>query len=213
LPEQTDRPTVFVVDDDASMRSSLTRLLRSADLAVETYASAREFLDSDAWDRRPGCLVLDVRMPGLDGLALQEELLSRDEALPIIFITGHGDIPMAVDTMKKGAIEFLPKPFDDEQLLQAVRDGLQKDAQARAVFAERTGILKRLESLTPREYEVLTYILTGMLNKQIAGALAITEKTVIVHRGRVLRKMGVTSVAELVQLAAKAGVRAAKATP
>lgn len=208
-----DRPTVFVVDDDASMRSSLARLLRSADYAVETYASADEFLASNARDRRPACLVLDVRMPGLDGLSLQEELLSQEDSLPIIFITGHGDIPMAVDTMKKGAVEFLPKPFDDEELLQAVRDGLRKDAQARAVFAERAAIRKRLESLTPREHEVLTYVITGLLNKQIAGALGITEKTVIVHRGRVLHKMGVTSVAELVQLAAKAGVQAADATP
>jgi FixJ family two-component response regulator len=213
VPEQREPPTVFVVDDDASMRSSLARLLRSADLAVETYASADEFLASDAWGRRPGCLVLDVRMPGLDGLALQEELLSRDDTLPIIFITGHGDIPMAVDTMKKGAIEFLPKPFDDEELLRAVRNGLEMNARARTAFAERAAILKRLESLTPREYEVLTWVITGMLNKQIAGVLGITEKTVIVHRGRVLQKMAVTSVAELVQLAAKAGVQAAEVTP
>ena len=213
MPEQQERPTVFVVDDDPSMRSALARLLRSADFAVETYASADEFLASDARDQGPGCLVLDVRMPGLDGLALQEALLSRDEAPPIIFITGHGDIPMAVDTMKKGAIEFLPKPFDDEQLLQAVRDGLEQDARARALFAERAAILKRVESLTPREREVMTYVITGLLNKQIAGALGITEKTVIVHRGRVLQKMGVTSVAELVRLAAKAGVQAAPVAP
>jgi FixJ family two-component response regulator len=200
-------PIVFVIDDDPSVRRSLARLFRSAGYAVETYPSAVEFLQSESGPPRPGCIVLDIRMPELDGLDLQEELAGRDYALPIVFITGHGDIPTAVIAMKKGAVDFLSKPFDDEELLRAVQSALARESDARAAFEEEQAIRQRLQSLTPREYEVLTYLLTGMLNKQIAGALNITEKTVIVHRGRVLRKMGVASVAELVQLASTAGVR------
>jgi FixJ family two-component response regulator len=152
-------------------------------------------------------MVLDIRMPGLDGFDLQEELASRDEVLPIVFITGHGNASTTVRAMKKGAVDFLDKPFDDDELLQAVRNALAKYITGRAAYEEETAIRKRLQTLTPREYEVLTYLLTGMLNKQIAGLLNITEKTIIVHRGRVMRKMGVTSVAELVQRAAVAGVQ------
>ena len=202
-------PTVFVVDDDPSVRRSLARLLRSAGYAVETHASAVEFLRSECGPPRPGCIVLDIRMPELDGLDLQEELVARDYALPIVFITGHGDIPTAVGAMKKGAVDFLSKPFDDDELLRAVQRALVRESNARAAFEEEQAARQRLQSLTPREYEVLTYLLTGMLNKQIAGALNISEKTVIVHRGRVLRKMGVSSVAELVRLATSAGVRPA----
>jgi FixJ family two-component response regulator len=202
--------TVFVVDDDASMRKSLSRLLRSAGHKVEAFASAREFLASEFQRQGPSCIVLDVRMPGLDGLDLQEELLSRDYALPIVFITGHGDVPSSVSAMKRGAVDFLEKPCDDAELLRAVTVALQKDSQARARLLEIEDIGRRLATLTPREREVLTYVISGMLNKQIAYALNITEKTVIVHRGRVLEKMAVGSVAELVQLSAKAGIQPAK---
>ena len=149
-------------------------------------------------------------MPGIDGLDLQEELVLRDYTLPIVFITGHGDIPTSVNAMKKGAVDFLCKPFDDEELLRAVQESHAKDSKARAGREELANIRQRLNSLTPREHEVLTYVITGMLNKQIAYALEITEKTVIVHRGRVLHKMGVSSVAELVQLSAKAGIQPAE---
>jgi FixJ family two-component response regulator len=210
VPEE--RATVFVVDDDASIRKSLARLLRSAGYEVVTFDSARNFLASESEVRGPACIVLDVRMPGLDGLDLQEELVSRDYALPIVFITGHGDIPTSVGAMKKGAVDFLCKPFDDDELLRAVRDAHAKDSEVRAERFEIESIRQRLEALTPREYEVLTYVITGMLNKQIAYALDITEKTVIVHRGRVLQKTKVSSVAELVQLAAKAGIQPADRT-
>jgi FixJ family two-component response regulator len=205
-----EQATVFVVDDDASMRKSLSRLLRSAGHTVETFASAREFLASEFQRQDPSCIVLDMRMPGLDGLDLQEELLSRDYALPIVFITGHGDVPSSVSAMKKGAVDFLEKPCDDAELLRAVKVALQKDSQARARLMEIEDIRQRLATLTPREREVLTYVISGMLNKQIAYALNITEKTVIVHRGRVMEKMAVGSVAELVQLSSKAGIQPAK---
>jgi FixJ family two-component response regulator len=205
--------SVFVVDDDPSVRKSLARLLRSAGYAVETFASAREFLESESEKPGPTCIVLDVKMPELDGLDLQKELLSRDYTLPIVFITGQGDVPTSVSAMKKGAVDFLCKPFDEGELLQAVRDAHLKDRRAREALAELKSIEQRFESLTPREQEVLTYIITGMLNKQIAYALEITEKTVIVHRGRVMQKMGVGSVAELVQIASKAGIQPAEGLP
>jgi FixJ family two-component response regulator len=205
MPEA--QATVFVVDDDASMRKSLARLLRSAGYAVEAFASAQEFLASAPEGEGPSCIVLDIRMPGLDGLDLQEELVSRDYAMPIVFITGHGDVPSSVSAMKKGAVDFLEKPFDDSELLRAVSVAHRKDSEERTHLLERKDIERRLEMLTPREQEVLTYVISGMLNKQIAYALNITEKTVIVHRGRVMEKMAVGSVAELVQLSAKAGIQ------
>ena len=205
-----EQPTVFVVDDDASIRKSLARLLRSAGYLVETFASAREFLASEPEGQGPSCMVLDIRMRGLDGLDLQEELVRRDYSLPIVFITGHGDVPSSVSAMKKGAVDFLEKPFDDNELLQAVAVAHQKDSRARTRLMELEEIGRRLETLTPREKEVLTYVISGMLNKQVAYALNITEKTVIVHRGRVMEKMGVGSVAELVQLSTKAGIQPAK---
>jgi FixJ family two-component response regulator len=207
MPEEP--ATVFVVDDDASIRKSLARLLRSAGYGVKTYASAREFLQSESEPQGPSCIVLDVRMPGLDGLDLQKELVSRVYTSPIVFITGHGDVPTSVNAMKKGAVDFLCKPFDDDELLRAVREAHTKDSKARAARVELEKIRQRLSSLTPREHEVLTYVISGMLNKQIAFALEITEKTVIVHRGRVLQKMGVSSVAELVQLSTKVGIQPA----
>lgn len=199
------QPTVFIIDDDASVRTSLERLLRSAGFDVETFASAELFLGREHYDGI-GCIVLDVRMPGISGIDLQDELSKADYSMPIVFITGHGNIPMGVQAMKKGAVNFLAKPFDDEELLQAVREAIEKDTQARAEHAEVHDIRERLELLTPRELEILRYVITGMLNKQIAYELSIAEKTVKVHRGRIMEKLGVGSVADLVRLAEKAGI-------
>jgi FixJ family two-component response regulator len=196
---------VFVVDDDAAVRRGVSRLLRSANLEAETFASAREFLKRERFDG-PACLVLDVMLPEMDGLNLQQELHTRGLAFPIIFITGQGDIPMSVQAMKAGAADFLPKPFDEASLLAAVRRALEKDEESYRDRSELDGIKERIAGLTPREYEIFTYVITGLLNKQIASELGIAEKTVKVHRGRVTRKMGVVSVAELVRLAEKAGI-------
>ena len=202
------RPTIFVVDDDPSVLKSLARLLRSLGFDVETFASAELFLARKHYDGI-GCIVLDVRMPGLSGMDLQDELSQADHSMPIIFITGHGNIPMSVQAMKKGAVNFLAKPFDDDELLQGVRDALEKDRKAKAERAEVHDALRCIEQLTPREQEVLRYVITGMLNKQIASKLGIAEKTVKVHRGRIMEKLCVESVADLVRLAEKAGIEPA----
>ena len=200
-----EAPTVFVVDDDASVRRALQRLMASVKLRVETFASAREFLGCQP-ARGPACLVLDVRMPGLSGLDLQHELSRADQALPIIFITGHGDIPMSVRAMKAGAVDFLQKPFNDRELFDAVYQALARNRRARREQAELAEIQRRLGTLTRREYEVLTWVITGMLNKQIAAALGVAEKTITVHRARVMQKLHIVSVAALVRLAEKAGI-------
>ena len=200
-------PTVFVVDDNPSIRESLSLLLSSAGYSVNTFASAKEFLESEHSTSGPACLVLDVKMPGISGLDLQKELTSRNYAIPVIFITGHGDIPMSVQAMKKGAVDFLSKPFDDGQLLDAVKVALLKDSQARSDLNEQKHIMQRLDSLTTRENEILTYLITGMLNKQIAYELKISERTVKAHRKQVFDKMGVNSMAELVRLTEKVGVK------
>jgi two-component system response regulator FixJ len=206
----TDRtPTVFIVDDDASVRKSLTRLLDSLGFAAETFASAEEFLRRERYEGI-GCLVLDVRMPGLSGVDLQEELNKADYTLPIIFITGHGDIPMSVRAMKKGAVDFLPKPFDEKELMDALKRAVEKDRTAKADRAARRGILEQVGQLTPREYEILQHLITGMLNKQIAFKLGIAEKTVKIHRARVFEKLNAYSVAELVRMAEKAGIKSAE---
>ena len=202
-------PIVFVVDDDPSIRGSLSLLLSSAGYGVKTFASAKEFLESERGTAGPSCLVLDVKMPGLSGLDLQEELRSRNYAIPLIFMTGHGDIPMSVQAMKKGAVDFLSKPFDDGQLLDAVKEALLKDSQARADLNEQKHIMQRLDSLTTREHEILTYLITGMLNKQIADELKISERTVKAHRKQVFDKMSVNSIVELVRLSEKVGVKPA----
>ncbi len=193
-------PVVYVVDDDKSIRKSLARLIGSTGLAVETFGSAREYLASEPVDR-PGCLVLDLKMPGLTGLELQEELTARHRAIPIIFITGQGSISSSVKAMKAGAIDFLEKPFDDTTLLQAINQAIEKDLQNRQRSSEVGAIKKRVEDLTPREREVFTLVVTGLLNKQIAYQLGITEKTVKVHRARIMQKMEATSLAHLVHLA------------
>jgi len=201
--------TVYIVDDDPSVRKSLGRLLKSTGYEVELFESANEFLHTDPICDGPSCLVLDMKMPELSGFELQEELNRKGYSLPIVFVTGHGDIPMGVMAMKYGAVDFLTKPFDETDLLNAVQEALCRDSKNRKTMDERSTILKKIESLTPREYEILTYVITGMLNKQIAYDLKISEKTVKVHRGRVMGKMGVDSVAQLVRLADKVGVQPA----
>ena len=197
--------TVIVVDDDPSMRKALARLCQTAGLNTRTFASAREFLDAGA-PESPACLLLDVRMPGLSGLDLQSELAARNIQTPVVFITGHGDIPTSVRAMKAGAVDFLTKPFKDKNLIAVVRDAISKDIRLASEQGERDTIQRRLQTLTPRERQVFELVIQGMLNKQIAGELGAGEQTIKVHRGRVMEKMQVTSVAELVQAAVKSGV-------
>jgi FixJ family two-component response regulator len=200
--------TVFIVDDDASVRRSLARLVKSAGYAAETFASAREFLDSDRVSKGPGCLVLDIQMPGLNGLELQQELARLASSLPIIFITGHGDIPTSVRAMKAGAVDFLPKPFQDTDLLRAVATALERNVHERTDYAAKHQIQQHLDKLTPREREVLLLVITGKLNKQIADELGVSLPTVKIHRGRVMQKMGIASLAELVHAAEMVGLLA-----
>jgi FixJ family two-component response regulator len=197
---------VFIVDDDPAVRLSLARLLRSAGLEPIAFESSEEFLRNLGADAA-GCAILDVTLPGLDGLALQRELASRGSELPVIFLTGHGDIPGSVQAMKGGAEDFLTKPVDDEVLLAAVRRALETDRAGRESRRERAEIRLRLESLTPREREVMRGVAAGRLNKQIASDLGIAEKTVKVHRGRVMEKMAASSIAELVRMVDRAGLR------
>jgi len=199
-------PTVFLVDDDASVRKALTRLLKSAGLSVEVFASAREFLDSDWRKRHVACLVLDVRMPGLNGLDLQHELQSENAILPIIFVTGHGSIPMGVNAMKEGAVDFLPKPVRDSELLDAIERAFERARRASAARDDRADVEQRLATLTPREREVMALIVRGLLNKQVAFELGIVEKTIKVHRARVMEKMQAQSLADLVRIAERAGI-------
>jgi FixJ family two-component response regulator len=204
-------PTVFLVDDDDSVRRALSRLIKSAGYAVQAFASARDFLEY--WritNEGPACLVLDVRMPGLSGLDLQHELLASNALLPIIFITGHGDIPMSVKAMKEGAVDFLPKPLKDKELLNAIEQALSRADHGLREQKELEYVQRRLKTLTPREREVMTLVVRGLLNKQIAFELGTVEKTVKVHRARVMEKMEVQSLADLVRLAEKVGVAAKK---
>jgi FixJ family two-component response regulator len=198
-------PVVFIVDDDASVRKGLERLVRSVGLRGKTFASAPEFLQGAASDG-PSCLVLDVRMPGVSGLVLQETLAAAGHRIPIIFITGHGDITMSVRAMKAGAVDFLPKPFNDQDLLEAIQGAIARDRQAREARAVLQAIQQRADLLTPRERDVLGLVVTGLLNKQIAAELGMSEKTVKVHRAQVMQKMQVSSVAQLVLLAEKIGL-------
>ncbi len=198
-------PTVFVVDDDAAVRESLCWLVESAGLNAESYATAQAFLD--AYDpRQPGCLVLDVRMPGLSGLDLQEQLAAQGIMLPVIIITGHGEVPMAVRAMKGGAIDFIEKPFSDQLLLDRAREAIAQDAQNRVEQARRAEVAARLALLTPREREVMEMVVSGKANKQVGASLGISQKTVEAHRAQVMRKTRADSLAELVQLAGTPGV-------
>jgi FixJ family two-component response regulator len=199
------RSHVFVVDDDPSVRMGLANLLESDYYMVETFASAAEYLARGS-HLGPSCLVLDVRLPGLDGLALQRQLAERGRMEQIVFITGHGDIPMGIQAMKRGAVDFLPKPFDDEAFLSAVGQALARSAEDWRTRAEAALIRARIATLTPREFAVFRLVIAGLLNKQIAAELGAALRTIKTHRGRVMRKLGVQSVAELVRLSQRAGV-------
>jgi FixJ family two-component response regulator len=198
--------TVFLVDDDPSVRRALSRLIKSAGYQVQAFGSAREFLDFRPQPEGPACLVLDIRMPGLTGMDLQQRLDEMHSLLPIIFITGHGDIPTSVKAMKAGAVDFLPKPVKDADLLRAIEQALERAQTDAAAFAQFENIRQRLETLTPREREVLEHVVSGKLNKQIAYDLGTVEKTIKVHRARVMDKMGVQSLAELVRIAERVGI-------
>jgi FixJ family two-component response regulator len=198
-------PVVFVVDDDSSMREALRDLITSVGLVVEAFKSAREFLEHRRPDA-PACLVLDVRLPGLSGLDLQRELLRMEAPIPIVFITGHGDIPMSVRAIKEGAVEFLAKPFRDQDLLDAIQHALEIDRAARQERTMVAELRRRYESLTKREREVMKLVVSGLLNKQIAGELGSSEVTIKIHRGQVMRKMRAQSVVQLVRMAEKIGI-------
>jgi FixJ family two-component response regulator len=200
------QPLVFVIDDDASLREALSSLFRSVGLQVKTFASASEFLSSKLPDG-PTCLVLDVRLPGLSGLDFQAELAKAHIDIPIVFMTGHGDIPMTVRAMKAGAVEFLPKPFRDQDMLDAVQTGLERDRARRRSANDSSRLKASFDSLTPREQEIMGFVTAGLMNKQIAGEIGVSEITVKVHRGNVMRKMGAKSLAELVRMADALGVR------
>jgi FixJ family two-component response regulator len=198
-------PVVFVVDDDESVRAALDNMLRSAGLHVAVFASAQEFLASPH-AKAPGCLILDVRLPGLSGLELQEQLRKSRPDLPIVFITGHGDIPMTVRAMKAGAVEFLTKPFRDDQLLDAVEQALRRVRASRDEREELTALRGRYGTLTPREREVMSHVVAGQPNKVAAADLGISETTIKIHRGHVMHKMRADSLAELVRMADRLGI-------
>ena len=196
---------VCVVDDDQSVRRALRRLFKSAGYPAETFASAEDYLAREIFEG-PICLVLDVRMPGLNGLELQKKVESRGACEQIVFITGHNDVPTCTEAMKKGAVDFLMKPFDSEELVEAVKHALQRGKEHLRKREQRREARGRIDKLTPREFEVLRFVILGLLNKQIAAEMDTAEKTIKVHRGRVMQKLGVTSVADLVRISQRAGV-------
>ena len=202
---------VFVVDDDPSMRNALSSLFRSVNLEVELFASAAEFLERKRRPDTPSCLVLDIRLPGVSGLDFQAQLEKANMHLPIIFITGHGDIPMTVRAMKAGAVDFLAKPFRDQDMLDAVAVALRRDEQAREVENRRQALRQPFEEMTPREREVMALVTSGLMNKQVAAALGLSEITVKIHRGRVMRKMKAKSLADLVRMSEILGLHPPKA--
>ena len=200
MARNTDEsPTVFIVDDDPAIRIAMQALMDSVNLKHEIYPSGDEFLKS-VDDHRPGCLVLDIRMPGLGGLELQEELLKRGNTLPIIFITGHGDVPMAVEAMQKGAVDFIQKPFRDQDLLDRIREAVKTDRERRAEQEKHAEVEHRLARLTNREREVFDLVVTGKPNKVIAYELGVSQRTVEIHRARVMEKMQARSLADLVKM-------------
>jgi FixJ family two-component response regulator len=200
-----ERPTVFVVDDDSSMRDALKNLFRSVGLNVETFGVAQEFLSKQR-SKGPGCLVLDVRLPDVSGLDLQRQLADANIQIPIVFITAHGDIQMSVRAMKAGAVEFLTKPFRDQDLLDAVQQALDRDRATRVSEGQQAETRARYESLSPREREVMGLVVSGLLNKQIAGTLGTSEATVKMHRGHMMQKMKADSVVELARMAERLAI-------
>jgi FixJ family two-component response regulator len=207
-PRVEQQPTVIIIDDDDAVREALSSLFRSVGLQVKLFASAPEFLQGKLSDG-PSCMVLDVRLPGLSGLDFQTELARRNIQIPIVFMTGHGDIPMSVRAMKAGAVEFLPKPFRDQDMLDAVQTGLDQDRNWRKNAGDMTKLKASFNSLTAREKEILALVTAGLMNKQIATEIGVSEITVKVHRGNVMHKMGAKSLAHLVRMADALGVRRA----
>jgi FixJ family two-component response regulator len=206
LQTSDDQPIVFVVDDDPSMRRALTNLFESVDLRVEAFGSAQEILQSKP-PEVPSCLVLDIRLPGLSGLDLQTDLAKANIHTPIIFITGHGDIPMTVRAMKSGAVDFLTKPVRDQDMLDAVRAAIERDRKRRDVEKTVSNVRSRFESLTPRERDVLSLVASGLMNKQVAAELGLAEITIKIYRGQIMRKMGAKSLADLVRMTEALGIQ------
>jgi FixJ family two-component response regulator len=204
-----EKPTIFIIDDDPSARRGLSHLVQAAEMRVQAFESGRDFLNQ-VRDDIHGCILLDVKMPGLSGLDLQDELMKRNSVLPIVFVSGHSDIPDAALAMKRGAVDFLTKPVDGDQLFKAITESLKKNRENRKVRTRKAEVQKRLDTLSPREYTILEFVISGMLNKQIAYELGITEDTVKVHRGRVIKKMRADSLAELIRLAEVVGVKPAE---
>jgi FixJ family two-component response regulator len=200
-----NKAVVYIVEDDLSFRKSVERLVRASGFEAVVFESADAFL-AQSCIRRPSCLLLDVQLPGINGLELQQKLIEKGSGLPIIFMTGHGDIPMSVKAMKKGAVDFLPKPFESKDLRSSIQKALESDSQNRKIENQTDKIKSLVDTLTPREQEVLSWVITGKPNKQIASALGTTVKTIKVHRSRVMHKTGVTSLVELVHLAQKANI-------
>jgi len=200
------KAVIAIVDDDPSVRRGLERLIRSAGWSAEIFTSAQEFLDRPRTDA-PGCLVLDLQLPGLSGLDLQKRMAEAGLEIPIVFLTGHGNIPASVQAMKAGAIEFLTKPVDEQDLLRAIQEAVERDRHTRQHHADMRELRERYDSLTPREREIMRHVISGLLNKQVAGELKITEDTVKFHRGHMMRKMRADSLADLVRMAESLGIR------
>jgi FixJ family two-component response regulator len=197
--------SVYIIDDDPSVRTGLTRIVKAAGINAESFESAGDFLVSDKCNEH-GCIILDVHMPEMTGPELQEKLIDAGCSMPIIFLSAHGNVPTTAKTMKKGAVDFLEKPVDQEDLMAAIQISLEHDLETRSIRTEYNSIQEQIRTLTPREHEVMTFVITGMLNKQIAAEMDISEETVKIHRGRVMQKLGIVSVAELVRICEKVGI-------
>jgi FixJ family two-component response regulator len=206
----TTDPTVFVIDDDKAIRSAIKNLLESVGIPVEVFSSTGDFLRAAAHRDKPGCLVLDVRLPGASGLDFQRELAKANLEIPVIFITGHGDIPMSVQAMKAGAVDFLTKPFRDQDLLDAIQKAIGRDQARRQQETEGVDVRNRFKSLTPREREVMSLVVTGLLNKQVAAQMGTSETTAKIHRGQVMRKMQAQSLPDLVRMSERLGLPSQK---